>query len=293
MRLCLARGCGSGLTLDMRPQDGSPVRTQVSTRVLSDKEQKRLLYRRQLQFGTGELASEVIASSSAAMLSSKKSQVTRAIKDVQSKTPEGALQQLMMQHFKETLNPRAFYTLPLYLVKTLPIKELSSALTSMLSVAGQPAQPSGTLPLLDKEQSLPLIERDTPVPIEDGSLPWLGALTDESDGLSGGAVVQKQRSVEQLLAECGKNGLLVFRVADKNPHLKKRPLHSVDNVVSADVAIRLYKLDHTVLETDEIPMLYVCLSNVQPGDYTAPDLSRKGSTTDYSRVMGLAHCWWT
>ena len=198
---------------------------QVPTRVLTDREQKRLIYRRQMQFQSGVLAEAAVPSSTATMLATKKSKVAKALKDLQETRPAGALQVLMSQHFRETLNPHSYFSLPLDLFRQLPVKEMKVALTSMLSVKGRAAQPPGLLPL-DKMQAMPLAERSA-LPLQDLSSPFLGALQDDLCALTdvgGGEVVpavepsfENPHLLEELVKSCEKDGLVVFRVADKNP----------------------------------------------------------------------------
>ena len=196
-----------------------------------------------LQFGTGDVAAPSMSSSASALLAEKKQKVVKALKDVQTKTITGPLQQLMMQHFKETTNHHFFYTLPVDILKSLPIKQMATALTHMLAVKGQAAQPSGTLPLADIAHCLPLADRAKG--IEDiRAKPFLEPLQDESQDTGGETQIvtidETKLSLHELVDHCQKGGHFAFRVADKNPQLKKRPLHSVDNVVSGDLAIRAY-----------------------------------------------------
>lgn len=243
--------------------------------MLSDREQKQLIYRRKLQFGTGDVLAPLVSSSVASELANKKSQVTKALKDVQSKTATGSLQQMMLNHFRETVNPTCFYSLPMDVAKTLPIKQLKVALTTMLSVKGKATQPSGTLPLGDEHQSLPLKDR---VPVsQEASSSLLGPLEDDAqmgtsscDGI-GAEPAETDLDLEALLDHCACDGQLVFKIADKSPHLKKRPLHSVDNLLPSEVAIRLYRAEK-VNETDiqifptaspEVPLVQFFSGNPQ------------------------------
>lgn len=105
---------------------------------LSDRTQKQLLYRRKLQFGTGDIVTPMVPSSNATKLAAKKAKLAQALRDVQGKTAMGSLQQLMMQHLRDTARHFCFYSLPLEVAKSLPIKQRSVALTSMLSVKSQP-----------------------------------------------------------------------------------------------------------------------------------------------------------
>lgn len=227
--------------------------SEVPTRVLSDKEQKQLLYRRQMQFGTGDAVTPLVPSSIATQLATRKSEVVKALRDFQGKTSMGSLQQLMMQHFKESANPLNFYSLPLDLAKSLPITSLSVASTSMLSIKGKPVQPPGTLPLEDEDQFLPLANR--PGPIQDLQSQFLEPLQDDLEG-----TVSKRDDnpedhydLKQLVDYCSNGRLLVFKVADKNPHRKKRVLGSVDNIISGDFAVRLYKLNSYGTELSVAP----------------------------------------
>eukprot|EP00435_Cladocopium_sp_Y103_P014006 s47_g3.t1 len=220
----------------------------VATKLLSDREQKDLIYNRQMQFAAGDVVAPLVPSSVASQLANKKSQVAKALKDVQVKTPKGAVEHLMLQHFRETVNHSFFYSLPVDLVRKLPMKQLAVALTSMLSVKGKPAQPSGTLPLGPENQSLPLQDR-VPAPHQSASA-FLGPLEDEHSGnpiarppAPPVPPAETELDLDQLISHCQCDGLLVFKVADKNPHLKKRPLHSVDNLLPTEIAIRLYRAE--------------------------------------------------
>ena len=228
---------------------------QVPTGILSDKEQKQLLYRRKLQFGTGDKVAELVPSSTARQLADRKRQITKALKDVQSKTANGSLHQLMMQHFRETTNHQCFYSLSVDVMEQLPMKQMTAALTSMLSVKGKPGQPAGTLPLPNEVDSLPLADRvmKEKEPIEDHAFDFLHPLEDDAEytvaqGPGFGTIGDHQSGsdIKKLIEFCQLDGLLVFKVVDKNPHLKKRPTHSVDNLISSDLAIRLYKVEKYV-----------------------------------------------
>lgn len=220
--------------------------SKVPTRDLSDREQKQLLYRRKLQFGTGDAVKDLIPSSEAAQRAEQKKRVTQALKDAQAKTPQGSLQQMMMNHFKETTNALSFYSLPIQVVRELPIKQMSVALTTMLAVKGKPAQPAGTLPVANEALSKPLEDRVKA--IADKHLEFLEPLRNDVQDDDSQIPVREESELdlEQLIEFCQLDGLLVFKVAEKNPHLKKRPLHSVDNVIFSDVAIRLYKVNHNI-----------------------------------------------
>ena len=179
----------------------------------------------------------------------------------------------MLQHFRETVNHLFFYSLPVELVRKLPMKQLAVALTSMLSVKGKAAQPSGTLPLGPEHQSLPLQDRVQALPdFHQDSSSFLGPLEDESPGNHGESQpADTKLDLEQLILHCQCDGLLVFKVADKNPHLKKRPLHSVDNLLPTEVAIRLYRAEK-INDTDihvyptassEVPLLQLFTGDPQ------------------------------
>lgn len=243
--------------------------------MLSDREQEHLIYKRQTQFAAGDVVSLLVSTSIASQLASKKSQVSKALKDVQVKTPTGALEHLMLQHFRETANHLFFYSLPVDLVRKLPMKQLSVALTSMLSVKGKAAQPSGTLPLGPEHQSLPLQDRVPALPhLHQEPSSFLGPLEDECSSSNHGESkpAETKLDLEQLISLCQCDGLLLFKVADKSPHLKKRPLHSVDNLLPSEIAIRLYRAelindtDIQISPTDssEVPLLQLFTGDPQP-----------------------------
>ena len=58
-----------------------------------------------------------------------------------------------------------------------------------------------------------------------------------------GSPLHGQPDLLQSLIEANqKDNLLLFRVTDHNPSRKRRPLGSSDNVVSGDMAIRVYRI---------------------------------------------------
>ena len=133
------------------------------------------------------------------------------------------------------------------------MKQMTAALTSMLSVKGKPGQPVGTLPLPNEVDSLPLADRvmKEKQPIADHAFDFLHPLEDDTEGTGaqGSDRIGDHQSgfdLKKLVEFCQLDGLLVFKVADKNPHLKKRPTQSVDNLTFADLAIRLYKVEKYV-----------------------------------------------
>jgi len=106
--------------------------------VLTDRQQEQLLCQRKLQFGTGDIVTRLVPSCNATELAANETKLAQALRDVQGKMAMGSLQQLMMQHFRDTARHFCFYSLPLEVAKSLPIKQRSVALTRMLSVKGQP-----------------------------------------------------------------------------------------------------------------------------------------------------------
>eukprot|EP00434_Breviolum_minutum_P001949 symbB.v1.2.001727.t1/scaffold61.1/size362833/26 len=213
----------------------------------------------------------MVPSSNATKLAANKTKLAQALRDVQGKTAMGSLQQLMMQHFRDTTSHLWFYSLSLEVAKSLPMKEMSAALTSMLSIKGQPAQPAGTLPLEDEFQRLPLEERAQRQlqPLQGPQASFLEAVEDDSMGPTPQAHEHTSGGdcgfdLQQLVDHCELDGLLVFKIADKNPHLKKRVMGSVDNVTFADMAIRIYKAhSHTEDELCISPMSNVEVPLVQ------------------------------
>ena len=73
--------------------------------------------------------------------------------------------------------------------------------------------------------------------------PWLHVDLEGDDGERSGAqlqVVSRQATPLSQLAEMPDDTMIIFRVANKRPNLRKRPLASVDNVLPDDIAISLY-----------------------------------------------------
>ena len=203
-----------------------------------------------MQFATGDAVPDT-KGSTATKLAEKKREVTKALKDMQAKTAHGALQQMMLQHFRDTANHLSFYTLPTEVAVTLPIKQMTRASTSMLSVKGKPALPEGTLPLEDVSHTLPLADRPGQIKDAPSLHPCLGPLELDSQDIpvfddddEAKPLKEDELDLNQLVEFCQHDGIIVFKVADKQPHLKKRPLHSVDNIISSYVAIRLYKIKY-------------------------------------------------
>jgi len=223
-----------------------------------------------------------VASSKASKLAAKKNKVSKALKDVQSKTAEGSLQQLMMQHFRDTTNPMSFYSLPMSIANTLPMKQLSVAVTSMLSIKGKPAQPAGTLPLGDEIHTLPLENRTEQ--IEDEKPTFLEPLQDDvtEEMPKEGGEREEELDLKQLVGYCQLDGLLVFKLADKSPYLKERPLHSVDNLTFSDFAIRLYKV-HKNVEDREIW--------ISPTSNAEVPVVQFFAGKDPNRIIDQMRCW--
>ena len=195
-----------------------------------------------MQFGTGDVADQLIPSSEASKLAEKKNQVTKVLRDAQASKPEGMLQQMMMQHFKETTNHHFYYSLPVSSVKALPIKQMATASTSMLSIQGKAAQPSGMLPVMEEFHSLPLEDRVKPIQDQPEFLQPISDVSATATDMVESQFDEDLLGLAELVDFCQHDGLLVFKVTDVTPHRKKRPLGSVDNIVSADLAIRPYKI---------------------------------------------------
>ena len=231
------------------------------------------------------MVTPLISSSNATKLAAQKTKLAQAVRDVQGKTSTGSLQQMMMHHFKDTTSHLWFYSLPLEIVKSLPMKEMSMALTSMLSIKGQPAQPAGTLPLEDEFHCLPLEDRSQPQPLQGLQASFLEAVEDDSMGctpqaherISGGGC-----DLQQLVDYCKIDGLLAFKIADKNPHLKKRVLGAVDNVTFADMAIRFYRA-HSHAKDDEL-----CIS---PMSNLEVPLVQFFAGKDPQKILDHMLCW--
>lgn len=76
--------------------------------MLSDKEQKSLIYRRKLQFDSGNVAKELVATSAANKLMDKKRKFTESVRGTQLATVKGFLQLTMMGHFRDHCNQKSF-----------------------------------------------------------------------------------------------------------------------------------------------------------------------------------------
>ena len=241
---------------------------QVPSRCLSDKEQKRLIYRRLLQFESGTVAAAQIPGSVAVKLMAKKRKLTEMLKNQLVRTECGWLQATMMDHFRSHCNISSFYSLPLSIVKQLPMQQLDLAVRSGLSIRGHGVQPSGLLPLTDADNCLPLACRPTDKTKQDAGPCdlFLGELMDEEDTsvVSGtgdnkddihslAAPSADEKSITtykslglgagllQLVESCHCQGLVMFRISDMNLAKKKRPLASADNIQAGDLALRLYQ----------------------------------------------------
>lgn len=219
-----------------------------------------MIYRRQLQFESGSVASQCVPNSSAKQLMDKKRKFNEFVKLHQVSTHKGFLQHAMIAHFREHCNPQAFYSLPVGILMQLPIQQLDLALSTGLSLKGRSIQPSGALPTTSGTNVLPLEDRDRG---GQGSLGdkasdpalFLSTLRDESSHDDESMLVSPTSEtrpvasfstlglgdrLQQLVQESGVQGLTLFRVSDMAPNRKKRPLASVDNLHSTDFCVRLY-----------------------------------------------------
>lgn len=251
--------------------------TQVPSRVLSDREQKDLIYRRRLQYESGSVAQQKIGDSTATRLMNKKRKFNELVRASQTATQTGALQHMMMAHFREHCNPNAFYSLPKHIIEQVPIQQLDLALLTGLNVKGKNIQPSGLLPLTSPANSMPLQIRDSATEDLSSMSAFFGELQDDGEKLGGNSAdsgssdrhTGQERALafntpgistkmQDLIDASTLEGLVIFRVTDKMPSKKKRPLASADNIQALDFAIRVYQVVEAVRdESGNIAMVWV------------------------------------
>ncbi|CAE7215683.1 unnamed protein product [Symbiodinium sp. CCMP2592] len=215
----------------------------VPTRTLSHKELVELLYHRTHRFKRGKTAAKVIPNSDIAAQQASKAALTEG-KGVNS------LGDMMSKHFRDVMDDTGFYSLPAFLLKRVPIQSLQDALTTSPAIG----RATGVLPICSAEQNLPLADREqrshSLADETSAALPaWLQvdpeAETDiapaqhlQSRASSSSSV--RKDSVLQNLQDTPDDSLVIFRVANKRPHLRKRPLASVDGILPHDMTIRIY-----------------------------------------------------
>ena len=237
-------------------------------RSLSYKEMRGLLYGRSLQFSSGTTTNPEMEHSLAAICSKEKSENAKAIEN------PGATTKMLLQHFRDCMNPSGWYSLSAELFSQQPMRPLVHALTHALPSCSTTSH-SSLLPMEDRAtMALSVRDRERLKQIrgtmsETEPTPFLAildsqdhnitpALPPEEGGDSDcemilapassctGALGHSKPKPEDLAAiteVASNNGMVVFRVSDKRPALKKRPLSFADSVTTDDFAIRLYRVE--------------------------------------------------
>lgn len=209
----------------------------------------------------------------------KKRKFNELVRASQTATQTGALQHMLMAHFREHSNPNAFYSLPKHTIEQVPIQQLDLALLTGLNVKGKNIQPSGLLPLTSPVNSMPLQIRDSATEDPSSMSAFVGELEDDGDMLGGNSNSAESGSsdrrtgqaralsfntpgistqMKDLIGTSALEEIVIFRVSDKNPSKKKRPLASADNVQTLDFAIRVYQVAEAVRDASgNITMVWV------------------------------------
>lgn len=254
------------------------MKRQVPSRKLSYKEMRRLLYGRSLQFSAGSTTQPQMKNSVAAICNTEKRKALKAIADSESDGNIGP--KLMLQHFRDCMNPSGWYSIPADLFSKCQLRPLEQALTTAgptradagISFLPHNTEAGAQLTICDMEDA----RKADPKP-----LPFL-MLTDESaedservvhgsacstDALvpltKGKQVVPKDMfSLEMVDFASGESGLIAFRVSDTRPSRKKRPLSFADDLGTDDLCLRLYKVESasedelvvSALQHSEVPL---------------------------------------
>ncbi|CAE7819513.1 unnamed protein product [Symbiodinium sp. CCMP2592] len=245
---------------------------------MSFKIMKRLLYGRSLQFTVGATTRPEVPQSSAAVTRAHKAQAVQQVRSKAKKDDE--LMWLLLQHLRENLSSSSWYSLPREMLEELKIQKLGQALTSAFSQSNT-GPVVGALPLADATHFQPIRDlrsagklalqgRETDsVAVKTPSSSFLCIEPDDDDGVvlstsrhkrtpSGRepSLVLGDTSLQDLVASAGRGDadldLVVFRIPDKSPAAKKRPLGAVDDVSPTDFCIRLYTVHSTCSRSDEV-----------------------------------------
>ncbi len=234
---------------------------------------RKLLYGRKLQFSAGSTTQPEMENSVGAIGAKEKRQNIKAIEDQDA----SVIPKLLLHHFRECMNPSGWYSMPVDLFIQQPMRPLVDALTHALPSRG-PGSSNSLLPLTDRAtMTLSVCDREKQSETTE-QLPFLSILDDEDhemtvksvrpERLAGAVYVDDSNSDDQAAAEdfvickqtlpampskmlsremvqfaSNDSGLIVFRVSDKKPALKKRPLAFADALTSDDFAIRMYKVE--------------------------------------------------
>lgn len=139
---------------------------QVAPQILTDKQQKELVYRRRLQFAAGELTKPLIPSTESSLLAANKNR--HAVQSAKLIAEDQPLQPLLVTHFRSSMDVGggAFYSLPVDVFESLPLKNLCDAVTTSLAIQDvqhiggkRPVQQPALLPLADQTKAMPLRDR--------------------------------------------------------------------------------------------------------------------------------------
>lgn len=243
---------------------------------------RRFLYGRALQFSVGTTTQPEMPNSIAAICSREKKKASDALQNDGS-DGRRVEAKLMLQHFRDCMNPSGWYSLPIGIFSATQVRPLVHALTT--SIPGQ-EKTSALLPLSKGSDMLSIRDREEfmrqPQP---STSPFL-VIQPEPDVLprsqvagaedstictptQGQRVPKDMLSQEMLLFASESSGLIVFRVSDKRPALKKRPLSYADSLSREDFCLRLYRVEHatetlltvTALEHSEVPLAKLFSSN--------------------------------
>lgn len=231
----------------------------------------------------------------AALLSKEKSANAKQIED---RHGQGVVSKLLLNHFRECMNPSGWYSMPEAIFSQQPMRPLVDALTHSLPPRNAQAQSSSLLPVADKtSMALSVCDRERLKELTQASqgnltnlTPFLAirdtdevdnfikrkrnvgnqpepAFVESSDSEAVGSASAKppapqtrqevvhskptsqssmptdMLSRDMVQFASNSSGLIVFRVSDKRPSLKKRPLAFTDALTTDDFTIRLYKVE--------------------------------------------------
>lgn len=240
---------------------------------------RRFLYGRNLQFSAGSTTQPEMQNSVGAIGAKEKKQNLKAIEDQDA----SVIPKLLLHHFRECMNPSGWYSMPVDLFCQQPMRPLVDALTHTLPSKGSGSSNSllpvtdkatMTLSLCDREEQsektmidqLPFMsildnqldhEMTAKSPMGAQRQPDIFCVDSEDEPANEDIVIckptmpalpSKMLSHEMVRYASNDHGLIVFRVSDKKPALKKRPLAYADALTSDDFAIRMYKVEDATSE---------------------------------------------
>ena len=246
--------------------------TKVPAVLLTAKQIKALLYRRGLQKKSGGTATQAAVETPPQHLALQNAKKRAALADERSADP---VQVMMLAHFREVMNPGAFYSLPLSIFEEVGLQLLMTALgtsstDTLLPISGPQtllnrctgsaaAAPEYVAPAaIEGVQLLAIAHPDDEEYPRRQQEPDQGALVAAVAhvppvGSAPGTAAETQLLLN-MLNEANNYGneaeIIVFRVTDSRPHLKKRPHGFSDNVNNQDFSIRLYRLVKLVSDDD-------------------------------------------